>query len=452
MVLAETVPALSETLIPPLLQGAAKLAALVAQGVHVERILTCLSGPFSNEAALQAASFDTAVLSFLSDRPDLGLALQADVLRTCSVFRMAPGCDAESHTAPPLRLLALAAPGDLQMNMPIEFITEHLNVRLDIVFVLPDQPLPAVLPDHDVAICVVSDSNPATLARLAPMLTIWPRPVLNNPATIAGGNIDGLARDGVARLFAASLHVLAPTTVACTRAEIVDFLAAGAPLDEFLPEGAWPLLVRPVGSHAGRLLERLNDRKELGIYLASLSADQFYLSSFVDYRDTDGFFRKSRIALVQGQAFLCHMAVSDHWMIHYLNAGMTESAAKRADEARAMAAFDAGFACRHGAALAELHDALGLDYVLLDCAEAPDGRLLLFEVEMAAIIHLLDPVDMFPYKQAPMRRVFAAFSAMLTRAVQPASTVSRIISNSNQRSSDDASSVSASLSALVARS
>jgi hypothetical protein len=54
--------------------------------------------------------------------------------------------------------------------------------------------------------------------------------------------------------------------------------------------------------------------------------------------------------------------------------------------------------------------------VLIDCAEAHDGRLLLFEVEMAAIIHQLDPVDRFAYKHPQMQRVFSSFMAMLERA------------------------------------
>jgi hypothetical protein len=109
------------------------------------------------------------------------------------------------------------------------------------------------------------------------------------------------------------------------------------------------------------------------------------------------------------------MAISSHWMVHYLNAGMAESAEKRAQEAGAMADFDQDFASRHAAAFDALHQRLDLDYYSIDCAETQDGRLLLFEADAAAIIHLMDPPDLFPYKQAPMRRIFAAFEDMLRR-------------------------------------
>jgi hypothetical protein len=101
-------------------------------------------------------------------------------------------------------------------------------------------------------------------------------------------------------------------------------------------------------------------------------------------------------------------------MVHYLNAGMTESADKRAEEAYAMANFDSGFARRHAAAFEALHDRLGFDYYSIDCAETRDGRLLVFEADTAAIIHRMDPPDLFPYKQPQMRKVFAAFEQMLT--------------------------------------
>jgi hypothetical protein len=138
-------------------------------------------------------------------------------------------------------------------------------------------------------------------------------------------------------------------------------------------------------------------------------------------------FRKHRVALVRGRPFLCHMAASEHWMVHYLNAGMTDHADRRMEEAHAMATFDGDFALRHAEALAAVHRWAGLDYLQLDCAEAPDGKLLVFEADTAAIVHLMDAPDLFSYKVAPMRRLFAAFDRMLrdaaTSAAAPASPV-----------------------------
>jgi hypothetical protein len=98
---------------------------------------------------------------------------------------------------------------------------------------------------------------------------------------------------------------------------------------------------------------------------------------------------------------------------------MMESAGKRAEEARFMAEFERDFAVRHGVALAAVAERIGLDYVTMDCAEAPDGRLLVFEAGNGMIVHAMDPPALFPYKEPQMRKVFGAFEAMLRSARVP---------------------------------
>ena len=80
-----------------------------------------------------------------------------------------------------------------------------------------------------------------------------------------------------------------------------------------------------------------------------------------------------------------------------------------------MASFDDDFAQRHRAAFERLYERIGLDYFAIDCAETVDGRLLLFEADVAMIVHAMDPPELFAYKQPQMRKVFDAFQAMLRR-------------------------------------
>ena len=51
----------------------------------------------------------------------------------------------------------------------------------------------------------------------------------------------------------------------------------------------------------------------------------------------------------------------------------------------------------------------------IDCAELPDGRLLVFEADIAAIIHMMEAPDLFAYKHAHMPRVFDSIGSMLRR-------------------------------------
>ena len=139
------------------------------------------------------------------------------------------------------------------------------------------------------------------------------------------------------------------------------------------------------------------------------------MSPFVDYSGKDGLFRKYRIAMIDGRPFPVHMAIAEEWKVWYLNADMALNVAHRAEEARWMQFFDENFARHHARAFAEMAGRVGLDYFLIDCAETRDGQLLIFEADHCAIVHDMDPVNVYPYKPGAMRRLFEAFGAMLRR-------------------------------------
>lgn len=397
----ETVPSLCPDCQPPLVEGVARLTAMAFAGAGTAALLDHIAHSGSRAAAY---GHDAAIAHQLGFRRAEGLALQDGALDAGTVFRVRP------HAAQPapLRLLALLAPGDLMVNTPLDFLTEHLNVRLDLLYLDAERALPARIPDHDVAFCAVSEAAPALLARLGALCDRWPRPLVNHPR-----GLPALARDVLPGVLAGVPGLCSPPAAMATRAALLAHLADHAPMSRLLPGAEYPLLVRPGGSHAGHDLARIEDDAALAEYLRLSAARLLCLTAFVDYRAADGLFRKYRIAFVAGVPHLCHMAVSEHWMVHYLNAGMTGSAGKRAQEAAAMAGFDDGFARRHRTALAELAARLGFDLFSIDCGETADGRLLVFEADTGAILHLMDPPDPFAYKQAPMRRMFAAFGEML---------------------------------------
>ena len=104
-------------------------------------------------------------------------------------------------------------------------------------------------------------------------------------------------------------------------------------------------------------------------------------------------------------------------MVHYLSAGMAQHEERRAEEAAWMVSFRTDFARRHASAFDALHRRLGLDYFAIDCAELPDGRLLLFEADVAMIVHAMDSQATFPYKKRAMRELFDSFERALLRRV-----------------------------------
>jgi hypothetical protein len=393
---------------PPTPIGLARLAKLAFDGMDLGPLWDELSARALAVPPDAAALMDLSTIAMLKERRDHRLALQARALALHRLYRQ-PAVGADG-----LRLVAFMAPGDFLANTPVEFMLQDSNVMLDILYVVPGWPLPPV-PEHDVALVAATEleQNRPVLDQIAALLPTWPRPVLNAPDRIAR-----LTRDGAWELLRSVPGVAFPINARISRERLAASASGAAAIADVI-DAAFPIIARPVDSHAGHGLVRLAGAADVLPYLDDQPAPEFFIAPFVDYRGADGLYRKYRVALVAGHPYACHMAISNHWMIHYLNAGMMESAAKRAEEARFMAEFDRDFAVRHRAALAAIADRIGLDYVTMDCAETPDGRLLLFEAGNGMIVHAMDPPELFPYKAPQMRKVFGAFEAMLRNARVP---------------------------------
>ncbi|MCJ2136613.1 hypothetical protein MKK69_21600 [Methylobacterium sp. J-026] len=390
---------------PSPLIGPARLIRAAFEGADMAaRANAILSA--STDGVLEAGTaLDLSTILLLMHRHDEALQLQAEVLQSNRHFALR-----SNGPAATTRVLVLVTAGDLMANTPVDFLLDDPIFHVEYVFVLPGDPALESLPEHDVCIVGVaySTANEPVLDALTSAAARWARPVVNHPR-----NVLKTSRHGIADALRGAAGVVVPPIVRIAKSE----LASRA---NELPDGLrYPVLIRPIDTHAGNALQKLDGAQDLEAYLQGADEAEFYVTQFFDYSGADGLYRKLRIVLIDGAPFLCHMALRDHWMIHYLNAGMNEDPAKRSAEASAMAAFDAAFVPRHRTALAEIHRRTGLDYLILDCAESRDGRLLVFEADTGMIVHDMDPVDLFPYKPPQMRRVFAAFlRAIETRAAR----------------------------------
>jgi hypothetical protein len=304
-----------------------------------------------------------------------------------------------------LRVLAFKAAGDVSTNTPIEFLLKGFDVVLYSLYIVPGQPTPEI-PAHDIAVVTVgeSDRDIPVFTEIRRLIRAWPCRVLNSP-----DRVPGLAREAMHVLLQGIPGVVVPATIRISRADLEK------------PGPCFPLIARPVGSHAGRGLAKLDDREAVCAWLARQSDDEFFISSYIDYRSADGQFRKYRIVWIEGRPFPVHMAIADQWKVWYYNADMDAGPAKRAEEEEFIAAFDEGFAHRHAAALAAIVQRFGLEYVGVDCAELPDGRLIVFEGDISLVVHDMDPSSLYPYKSPAAKKLFAAFYRMLeaNRSMRP---------------------------------
>jgi hypothetical protein len=385
--------------------GMARLAKMAFDGKDLRPMWRNLIAKLIDGTAEAGEGLDLSLIAQLLGDKQAGLAIQHEILASHQLFRSP--CATKQ---PRLRVLALAAATDMGSNTPIEFLLEESGIELLMLYVIPGVDLPAPLPDHDIAIVIASDSEDCrdALRKIDEAAARWPRPLLNPPELVC--NLD---RDKLHQLLRGIEGLVIPATVAVTRAQMADVARSGLSFADIAAELALPVIVRPRGSHAGVGLAKLDDRAAIDRYLAARNEQEFFVSRFVNYASEDGLFRKYRVVLVDGRPYACHMAIADRWDIWYLNAGMSDNAAKRLEEETFMRTFDFGFARRHQSALAGLADRIGLDYFTIDCAETTDGSLLIFEADNTAVVHNMDPPSVFPYKAPHMRKIFDAFAAML---------------------------------------
>jgi glutathione synthase/RimK-type ligase-like ATP-grasp enzyme len=373
------------------LMGLARLMKMAFDGADLAPIGDALIQRAEANPEDAEALLDLAIVLQLRNSKDVALDVQKQALETKILYHL------PASKTPSVRLLAILAPGDLMTNTPLEFLVEGSDISLHMLYVGEGLPPVPPLPEHDLLFVAIGEStrtNPI-LEELGSALKSWPCPVLNLPdnilktsresAPLRLANVPGLFIPGAIRVKREALQL------------VRDF----------------PFIARPIDSHAGQGLAKFENVEQIAAYLQEMPEPEFYVSPFVDYRSADGLYRKYRVALIGGKPYAAHMGISEHWMIHYANAGMDSSQKKREEESRFMKAFDEDFARRHAEAFNGMHEALGLDYVVIDCAETQDGKLLVFEADTGAVVHAMDPADIFPYKALQMQKVFSAFRDML---------------------------------------
>lgn len=313
-----------------------------------------------------------------------------------------------SRCAPrPLVVMALMRPALWEGSVPLDLLldpetTTILRVYLDNAGTDLETLVPQ-LPPYDLIFNAIGESEAArpALAAAQRFHDRARRPWINDPAAVTAAN-----RTSNWQRFSGVEGVAVPDLFARVRRDDVQ---RSAP--------AFPFIIRPVDSQAGIGLARIDDAAGCAAYLATETADEFYVASFVDYASPDGFYRKYRVIFVNGRPYPYHLAVSPRWMIHYYNAPMADHAWMRAEEERFIDAIESVFDGPRRAALETIAAVIGLDYFGIDCAIARDGRVLLFEADAAMLVHATDGGDAFAYKRrafAPIQRaVYALFDAKI---------------------------------------
>jgi tetratricopeptide (TPR) repeat protein len=298
------------------------------------------------------------------------------------------------------RVLLLAASG--YGNVPIDNLFPRASVtRIQWVIDYAKPGEGARLPAFDLVFNASGDPDMAGPLRpeVEGFLVALKKPLLNPPAAVARTQ-----RQHLPALIGAIPDVVVPTVARAGRAG----------LDEAARRVGFPLILRPAGAHGGRGVS-LIERPEDFAAAALGEAEIFYLTRYHDYRSPDAYFRKYRMIFVDREPYPYHLAISQHWLVHYFSADMLHPAWKRQEEERFLAEPRAALGRPAMAALTAIARRLDLDFCGIDFAIDGQGRVLVFEANATMLVHLADKRELFPYKHQYVPRIFEAFTAMVAR-------------------------------------
>ena len=265
------------------------------------------------------------------------------------------------------------------------------------------------LPPYDLIFNAIGDPDLAgpTEGPMRRLLEASGKPMLNPPGAVARTR-----RDAMPALLAGIDGVAVPAVARIAAADIQSLGLASAIAQAGLSP---PVLVRPVGSHGGKGLERA----DTGSALEALEpVGDRYATAFHDYRSIDGYFRKYRVVFVDRRPYPYHLAISRDWLVHHESAGMADDAARRAEEERFVEDPRSVLGDAAMAAVEAIGRRLDLDYAGVDFSILPDGRVLVFEANATMLVHPEAHDGVYAYKNRAVATIVEAFEAMLLAAAR----------------------------------
>ena len=294
----------------------------------------------------------------------------------------------------PVRVLVLHAPVSWEEEVSVDLL---LDGGFELVHLyLPNDAFPEPLPAHDAIVVAISDfaRSRTALDRARVVIERSGRAAINAP-------------DCVPRTVRAQLHERL-AGIPGVRVPKTRRLNADAPIGEV----TFPIVMRPVDAHGGRGVARIDDTAGLAAYRVVTNVPLYDVSDYIDYVSGDGLFRKYRLMFVAGVPYAYHLAISPHWVVHYLSAPMDQHPWMREEEMRFLTDWTSVFGA-HRSALGEIAARLGLDYFGIDATIGPAGELIVFEADAAMFVHCEDDPSMYAYKHEAVPHIFRAFAELV---------------------------------------
>jgi hypothetical protein len=217
-----------------------------------------------------------------------------------------------------------------------------------------------------------ADSSSNMLQRIQHIANeLQPRRFFNPPSRVFP-----TARERLPKTLANIPRCIVPRVASADPRTITELRAA---CDAF---AAWPMIVRARGYHGGKNMvvlagpAQLEDIKdEPWLYSGGLC-----LIEYIDYKNREGLYQKTRVIVVDGTPYPRHSIYSDNWMIHAGSRAelMHQDLALCRQEERVLADLSEMHMGGYAEVFREIHARIGLDIYGIDFAMV-DGQILVFE-------------------------------------------------------------------------
>jgi hypothetical protein len=145
-----------------------------------------------------------------------------------------------------------------------------------------------------------------------------------------------------------------------------------------------------------------------------LPGDAVLAIGFLDARGADGSARKYRVLAVGGRLYPVHLAIADHWKVHYFSAGMDARADRRAEEQAFLSDMRAVLGDDRLASLERIAQTLGLEYCGIDFGIDRSGRLIVFEANATMAVYPPPADPMWAYRRPAYDAVIAAVRTLIS--------------------------------------
>jgi hypothetical protein len=343
---------------------------------------------------------------------NLAVALEREGLREASSFHRTRAYQLqrvfiESALGIEQRRVLILGSGKGTGNVPIDaLLSRQSTTRIRYAIDYAEEAEDGSLPPYDLVFNGIGDPDIATplAARLALFFARCERPVLNRPEAI-----ERTHRHKTPALLSHLDDVVVPR---CVR---IDTRPANARelASQIAKSGvSFPLLMRPLATHGGENLELHASLASLWRAIVDFDAP-CYLSSYHDFRSSDGYYRKYRSIFVDREPYPYHLAISSRWMVHYFSADMVEEPWKLDEETRFLADPFATLGRRASDAISAIGQQLDLDYGGVDFALTSAGQVLVFETNATMLTHREARPGPLAHKNPYIDSIIEAFERML---------------------------------------